>query len=126
MAKRASARRQTRRRVASVWDRVERDVAGSPTCKTVAFLGSSRAAAPMMRRLERARISQRLRRIHMATATRKTASKKATTARKAPAAKTSRAKTATPKAQDATALLRADHQAVSALFEQYEKARAPT
>ncbi|WP_082542133.1 MULTISPECIES: hemerythrin domain-containing protein [unclassified Rhizobacter] len=62
----------------------------------------------------------------MATATQKTASKKATTARKAPAGKTPRAKTAAPKAQDATALLRADHQAVSALFEQYEKARATT
>ena len=31
-----------------------------------------------------------------------------------------------PKAQEATALLRADHKAVSMLFEQYESARSPT
>ena len=31
-----------------------------------------------------------------------------------------------PKAQEATALLRADHKAVSALFEQYESAKSPS
>jgi len=67
----------------------------------------------------------------MATAPRKSAAKKtaaksapgkktSTTARKAPARKSTRAST-----QDATALLRADHRAVSELFEQYEKARSP-
>lgn len=67
----------------------------------------------------------------MATAPRKSAAKKtaaksapgkktSTTARKAPARKSMRAST-----QDATALLRADHRAVSELFEQYEKARSP-
>ncbi|MEP6963984.1 MAG: hemerythrin domain-containing protein [Polaromonas sp.] len=36
------------------------------------------------------------------------------------------AKVGTSKAQDATALLRADHKSVSELFEEYEKARANT
>ncbi len=52
----------------------------------------------------------------MATATRKAASKSATSATKAaPKA---------PAAQEATALLRADHKQVSALFEQYEGTRS--
>ena len=54
----------------------------------------------------------------MATATRKAASKSAT---RAPARK---AAPRTPVAQEATALLRADHKEVSALFEQYEGARS--
>ena len=57
----------------------------------------------------------------MATATRKAASKSAAPATKAPARKTT---PRTPVAQEATALLRADHKQVSALFEQYEGARS--
>ena len=54
----------------------------------------------------------------MATATRKTA----TTARKTPAKSTKAATSAA--APEATALLRADHKRVSALFEQYEGTRS--
>ena len=57
----------------------------------------------------------------MATATRKAASKSAASATRAPARK---AASRTPVAQEATALLRADHKQVSALFEQYEGARS--
>lgn len=39
--------------------------------------------------------------------------------------KTTTRKTSAPKAQDATALLRADHKRVSDLFAEYEKARSP-
>ena len=55
----------------------------------------------------------------MATATRKTT----TTARKAPA-KSVKAATSATAAPEATALLRADHRRVSALFEQYEGTRS--
>lgn len=42
----------------------------------------------------------------------------------ATAKKTTRTRSAAGKPKDATALLKADHQAVNALFEQYEKARS--
>ena len=58
----------------------------------------------------------------MPTATRKTAARKAPGASKASASPRRSARAGT----DAIALLRADHKEVSALFEQYEKARAAT
>jgi hemerythrin superfamily protein len=65
----------------------------------------------------------------MATASRKTSktpAKRATSAvaRQAPASRAARAPK-TPAAQEATALLKADHRRVSDLFDQYEKTRSP-
>ena len=54
----------------------------------------------------------------------KTASKVARTPAKKSAASVKSSAKAAPKAQEATALLRADHKAVSELFDQYEKTRS--
>lgn len=54
----------------------------------------------------------------------KTASKVARTPAKKSAASVKASAKAAPKAQEATALLRADHKAVSELFDQYEKTRS--
>ena len=42
-----------------------------------------------------------------------------------PASRTSKAKPTAPKAQDAIALLKADHREAEGVFEQFEKARSP-